>query len=104
MRTSFAAPSTRTVNSPTRARTQGIDLLSLVLPAVCERHPHVRVLVGGDGPKRQLLEKVRMPRCMCMCKGYLTQTLRWPARRLGRKDVSGRGHRPDSWPHFRWPT
>ncbi|KAG2430402.1 hypothetical protein HYH02_013763 [Chlamydomonas schloesseri] len=37
---------------------KGIDLLSLVLPAVCERHPNVRVLVGGDGPKRQLLEKV----------------------------------------------
>ncbi|GIL80993.1 hypothetical protein Vretifemale_10129 [Volvox reticuliferus] len=37
---------------------KGVDLLSLVLPEVCNRHPNVRVIVGGDGPKRQLLEKV----------------------------------------------
>ncbi|EFJ45084.1 hypothetical protein VOLCADRAFT_94566 [Volvox carteri f. nagariensis] len=37
---------------------KGVDLLSLVLPAVCSRHANVRVLVGGDGPKRLLLEKV----------------------------------------------
>lgn len=37
---------------------KGIDLLGLVLPHVCRRHAHVRVIIGGDGPKRQLLEKV----------------------------------------------
>ncbi|GLC56388.1 hypothetical protein PLESTB_001099500 [Pleodorina starrii] len=37
---------------------KGVDLLSLVLPEVCARHDNVRVLVGGDGPKRALLEKV----------------------------------------------
>lgn len=37
---------------------KGIDLLGLVLPHVCRRHTHVHVIIGGDGPKRQLLEKV----------------------------------------------
>ncbi|GLI60760.1 hypothetical protein VaNZ11_002990, partial [Volvox africanus] len=37
---------------------KGVDLLSLVLPEVCNRHANVRVIVGGDGPKRQLLEKI----------------------------------------------
>lgn len=37
---------------------KGIDLLAAVLPEVCHRHPQVRFLIGGDGPKRALLEKV----------------------------------------------
>ncbi|KAG2490079.1 hypothetical protein HYH03_011544 [Edaphochlamys debaryana] len=36
----------------------GVDLLALVLPALLAAHPNVRLLVGGDGPKRQLLERV----------------------------------------------
>ncbi|KXZ46226.1 hypothetical protein GPECTOR_46g295 [Gonium pectorale] len=37
---------------------KGVDLLGLVLPPLLARHPRLRVLVGGDGPKRKLLEKV----------------------------------------------
>lgn len=37
---------------------KGIDLLAAVLPEICHRHPRVRFLIGGDGPKRYLLEKV----------------------------------------------
>ncbi|OQR73974.1 translation initiation factor IF-2 [Tropilaelaps mercedesae] len=38
---------------------KGIDLLAKVIPIVCERHPYVRFFIGGDGPKRILLEEVR---------------------------------------------
>lgn len=34
---------------------KGIDLLAVVIPAVCRRHPNVDFLVGGDGPKAALL-------------------------------------------------
>lgn len=37
---------------------KGIDLLAAVLPELCERHPHLQFLIGGDGPKRPLLEAV----------------------------------------------
>ena len=35
---------------------KGIDLLAAVLPELCRRHPHVNVVIGGDGPKRGVLE------------------------------------------------
>ncbi|KAG1665612.1 hypothetical protein FOA52_003259 [Chlamydomonas sp. UWO 241] len=35
---------------------KGIDLLALVIPVVCAAHPNVRFIVGGDGPKRALLQ------------------------------------------------
>jgi len=35
---------------------KGADLLAAVIPAACARHPHLRFVVGGDGPKRPLLE------------------------------------------------
>lgn len=38
---------------------KGIDLLAEVVPQVCQRLPHVRFLIGGDGPKRLLLEEMR---------------------------------------------
>lgn len=38
---------------------KGADLLAEVLPAACRRFPQVRFLIGGDGPKRGLLEEVR---------------------------------------------
>ena len=37
---------------------KGADLLAALVPDVCRRHPHVRFLVGGDGPKKALLERV----------------------------------------------
>jgi hypothetical protein len=38
---------------------KGIDLLVGVIPLVCARLPHVRFVIGGDGPKRLLLEEMR---------------------------------------------
>jgi phosphatidylinositol N-acetylglucosaminyltransferase subunit A len=38
---------------------KGIDLLVDVIPLVCKALPHVRFIVGGDGPKRLLLEEMR---------------------------------------------
>eukprot|EP00798_Chlamydomonas_sp_ICE-L_P025719 gene25719-11376_t len=35
---------------------KGIDLLALAIPLICARHAHVNFLIGGDGPKRKLLE------------------------------------------------
>lgn len=37
---------------------KGVDLLAAVLPELCRRHAGLRVLIGGDGPKRPLLEAV----------------------------------------------
>ncbi|KAI3436712.1 hypothetical protein D9Q98_006127 [Chlorella vulgaris] len=37
---------------------KGLDLLAAVLPAICHQHPNVQFLIGGDGPKRPLLERV----------------------------------------------
>ena len=37
---------------------KGIDLLAVVLPALCDRFPTANFLVGGDGPKRALLSHV----------------------------------------------
>eukprot|EP00884_Botryococcus_braunii_P003126 jgi/Botrbrau1/12814/Bobra.20_1s0005.1 len=34
---------------------KGIDLLVHLLPVVCRRHPRVRFLIGGDGPKAGML-------------------------------------------------
>ncbi|XP_047269727.1 phosphatidylinositol N-acetylglucosaminyltransferase subunit A isoform X1 [Capsicum annuum] len=38
---------------------KGADLLVEVIPEVCKRHPNVRFIVGGDGPKRVRLEEMR---------------------------------------------
>ncbi|KAF8057928.1 hypothetical protein HT031_005874 [Scenedesmus sp. PABB004] len=35
---------------------KGVDLLALVIPELCHRHPHINWVIGGDGPKRALLE------------------------------------------------
>ena len=43
---------------------KGVDLLAVVLPALLRSHPHVRLIVGGDGPKLVLLKKVRVNRRM----------------------------------------
>ncbi|KAJ4762755.1 Phosphatidylinositol N-acetylglucosaminyltransferase subunit A [Rhynchospora pubera] len=38
---------------------KGADLLVEVIPEVCRLFPHVRFIIGGDGPKRVRLEEMR---------------------------------------------
>uniref|UniRef100_A0A7M6DNK1 phosphatidylinositol N-acetylglucosaminyltransferase n=1 Tax=Clytia hemisphaerica TaxID=252671 RepID=A0A7M6DNK1_9CNID len=38
---------------------KGIDLLAGVIPILCQKFPQVQFIIGGDGPKRILLEEVR---------------------------------------------
>lgn len=38
---------------------KGTDLLAALIPDICHRYPHVDFVVGGDGPKRIVLEEVR---------------------------------------------
>ncbi|RLU24993.1 hypothetical protein DMN91_003085 [Ooceraea biroi] len=38
---------------------KGVDLLAHIIPEICSRHKNVQFLIGGDGPKRWLIEKVR---------------------------------------------
>lgn len=37
----------------------GIDLLSGIIPGLCQKYPELHFLVGGEGPKRIILEEVR---------------------------------------------
>jgi len=38
---------------------KGVDLLALVIPIICKKYPNVNFLIGGDGPKRIVLEQTR---------------------------------------------
>ncbi|KAL7292480.1 hypothetical protein TKK_0014056 [Trichogramma kaykai] len=38
---------------------KGMDFLAGVIPEICKRHENVQFLIGGDGPKRWLLEEIR---------------------------------------------
>nr|KAI8731792.1 phosphatidylinositol N-acetylglucosaminyltransferase subunit A [Biomphalaria glabrata] len=38
---------------------KGIDLLAGIIPTITSKYPQVQFIVGGDGPKRILLEEVR---------------------------------------------
>ena len=38
---------------------KGIDLILEVIPQICARHPEVDWIIGGDGPKRVLLDQMR---------------------------------------------
>ena len=38
---------------------KGIDLVAELIPAACARWPEMRFIIGGDGPKRALLEAMR---------------------------------------------
>ena len=44
---------------------KGVDLLIPLIPRICQLHPDVRFLIGGDGPKRVELEQ--------MCERYFLQ-------------------------------
>ena len=37
---------------------KGMDLLAALIPIVCGRHTNVHFVIGGDGPKRVVLEEV----------------------------------------------
>eukprot|EP01138_Halocafeteria_seosinensis_P008025 gb/GECG01008200.1/.p1 GENE.gb/GECG01008200.1/~~gb/GECG01008200.1/.p1 ORF type:complete len:545 (+),score=38.67 gb/GECG01008200.1/:1-1635(+) len=38
---------------------KGIDLAVCVIPEICRRFPYVHFIIGGDGPKKLLLEEMR---------------------------------------------
>uniref|UniRef100_A0A669DQC6 Phosphatidylinositol N-acetylglucosaminyltransferase subunit A n=1 Tax=Oreochromis niloticus TaxID=8128 RepID=A0A669DQC6_ORENI len=38
---------------------KGIDLLGGIIPELCLKHPYLHFLIGGEGPKRIVLEEVR---------------------------------------------
>ncbi|XP_053732614.1 phosphatidylinositol N-acetylglucosaminyltransferase subunit A isoform X1 [Synchiropus splendidus] len=38
---------------------KGIDLLGGIIPELCLKHPDIHFLIGGEGPKRLVLEEVR---------------------------------------------
>ena len=35
-----------------------MDLLAALIPIVCDKHPNVNFVIGGDGPKRVVIEEV----------------------------------------------
>ncbi|KAH9497777.1 hypothetical protein DERF_013737 [Dermatophagoides farinae] len=37
---------------------KGIDLLAAVIPQICRQYPSIKFLIGGEGPKRIVLEEV----------------------------------------------
>ncbi|GAU95333.1 hypothetical protein RvY_06967-2 [Ramazzottius varieornatus] len=43
---------------------RGIDLLAGVIPNICDKYPGVNFLIGGDGPKRIVLEEMREKHCL----------------------------------------
>ncbi|XP_068602600.1 phosphatidylinositol N-acetylglucosaminyltransferase subunit A [Brachionichthys hirsutus] len=38
---------------------KGIDLLGAIIPELCLKHPDLHFVIGGEGPKRLVLEEVR---------------------------------------------
>ncbi|KAF7987741.1 hypothetical protein HCN44_003604 [Aphidius gifuensis] len=38
---------------------KGVDLLARIIPIICQRFDNVQFLIGGDGPKRWLIEEIR---------------------------------------------
>jgi phosphatidylinositol glycan class A protein len=44
---------------------KGIDLVINVIPTICARFPHVHFIIGGDGPKKLLLEEMRERHQVC---------------------------------------
>jgi len=37
---------------------KGVDLLVGIIPAICHMHPHVDFIIGGDGPKKLILDQM----------------------------------------------
>ncbi|XP_014211671.1 N-acetylglucosaminyl-phosphatidylinositol biosynthetic protein [Copidosoma floridanum] len=38
---------------------KGVDFLACIIPEICSRYKNVQFLIGGDGPKRWLIEEIR---------------------------------------------
>lgn len=38
---------------------KGVDLLADIIPEICAKYENVQFLIGGDGPKRWLIEEIR---------------------------------------------
>lgn len=38
---------------------KGSDLLAEIIPPLCAKYPKLRFIIGGDGPKRILIEEAR---------------------------------------------
>lgn len=38
---------------------KGMDLLAAIIPQICSKYPNIQFLIGGEGPKRVILEEVR---------------------------------------------
>lgn len=38
---------------------KGVDFLASIIPELCARHDNLQFLIGGDGPKRWLIEEIR---------------------------------------------
>ncbi|KAK0176794.1 hypothetical protein PV328_000899 [Microctonus aethiopoides] len=38
---------------------KGVDLLAEIIPEICSRYDNIQFLIGGDGPKRWLIEEIR---------------------------------------------
>ena len=38
---------------------KGSDLLGEIVPTLCRKYPKLRFVIGGDGPKRILVEEMR---------------------------------------------
>lgn len=43
---------------------KGTDLLIEVIPEICKQYPNVNFIIGGDGPKKILLEKMVKASCL----------------------------------------
>jgi len=57
-----ARPASKQINVVMLSRLvyrKGIDLVVNVIPAICARFPDVHFIIGGDGPKKLLLEEMR---------------------------------------------
>ncbi|XP_021788565.1 phosphatidylinositol N-acetylglucosaminyltransferase subunit A isoform X1 [Papio anubis] len=42
-----------------KTKISGIDLLSGIIPELCQKYPDLNFIIGGEGPKRIILEEVR---------------------------------------------
>jgi phosphatidylinositol glycan class A protein len=38
---------------------KGIDLLIKIIPIICLKYPNIHFIIGGDGPKKLLLEEMK---------------------------------------------
>ncbi|XP_017784319.1 PREDICTED: phosphatidylinositol N-acetylglucosaminyltransferase subunit A [Nicrophorus vespilloides] len=43
---------------------KGVDLLAQIIAELCPKYPEVEFIIGGDGPKRWLLEEIREKKCL----------------------------------------